>query len=200
MEYLGSPVGAVNDRFTCCTYQALTKGMPDYCDVFDNLLDYCKRDYQRYGGSSYNSVPAETRSAFRLNDNAKYVDLPTPPTLVTISLVGEDEPSFDVQISTIPAAVGLYRKPRVQGDFSSVDEASGSGIDTLIRVTVQYSSREQQVLLLNAHKQVDVPLLAEGDGPTNPRSVLVAVQLLELVLPADASEIEDIAVDLVRLS
>jgi len=48
-----APVGDVKLRLTCCTYLALTKGVPSYCDKFefgDGIINYCKKDYQRYGG------------------------------------------------------------------------------------------------------------------------------------------------------
>ena len=64
MRYLNYPMGDVNLRFTCCSYQALTKEMPAYCSKYEftngYLLSYCQKDYQGYGSDSYNDSDMAT--------------------------------------------------------------------------------------------------------------------------------------------
>eukprot|EP00554_Chaetoceros_debilis_P016857 CAMPEP_0194127396 /NCGR_PEP_ID=MMETSP0150-20130528/60498_1 /TAXON_ID=122233 /ORGANISM="Chaetoceros debilis, Strain MM31A-1" /LENGTH=312 /DNA_ID=CAMNT_0038821317 /DNA_START=843 /DNA_END=1777 /DNA_ORIENTATION=- len=136
-------VGVVNERFTCCTFQALTKSTPKYCNKFDfgiGLIEYCKNDYQGYGGRSVYGPPTrqlrvnnrESQNTI-VNHKAVYNDH------VSISL---DFDSMDYQISTdhIIETSALFRKHHVMGDFTNHTEAASQGLRNLHCVRVLFES------------------------------------------------------------
>jgi len=158
MYSLFSSMGAaVNERYTCCTYQALTKQMPNYCRAFDlpphfysgYTLDYCKRnDYQGYGRDSYDPAVATTMRPHDeglrqlLHPNDRYVQL-WSPWLVTIALSAQGDGVPEVQHVGV-GATGLYAKRQVVGDYANLAEAAQAadwtGDIRLVQVTIWYST------------------------------------------------------------
>ena len=114
MNLLDRPFGAVNERFTCCTYLAFTGSAPAYCNAFElslgDLLDYCKsNDYQGYG-DVYPPSPAGSVRRVLTHATAtttKYKNIGSNSAVLVRLGLGNIEPSIQ---QILPARPGLYRK------------------------------------------------------------------------------------------
>ena len=164
MRYLYYPVGDVNLRFTCCTYQALTKEMPDYCSKYEfsngYLLSYCQNDYQGYGSGSYieNRVIESDRKDRYLLRNARFT-IVEKPLVVSLDRAGDLVSIFSNNASQ------LFRISAVYGDFDSIDEAvSTDGVPSILQITATFESGDPQVLYLNTRVEVDIPPLSYSDS------------------------------------
>eukprot|EP00567_Pseudictyota_dubia_P005296 CAMPEP_0197433082 /NCGR_PEP_ID=MMETSP1175-20131217/1021_1 /TAXON_ID=1003142 /ORGANISM="Triceratium dubium, Strain CCMP147" /LENGTH=799 /DNA_ID=CAMNT_0042961347 /DNA_START=156 /DNA_END=2555 /DNA_ORIENTATION=+ len=191
MEYLSYPVGAVNDRYTCCAYQALTKSMPPYCNVFDFSADYlfnfCKdNDYQGFGATSYDPAPPvgaspedEGGSRIQLGDS----------TLLHIDLNAEG--TADQSWGAVSGGGGVFPRKKVKGDYKSLNDASNNGKDQVLQVKVKYATNRQQVFFVETTEEVEIPLIEAG-GAGNERDTNVPATMLDLALDAEGEEIVEV--------
>ena len=80
MRSMQYDIGHVNQRYMCCTYLALTKKIPEFCEFYDQhskggLLEYCQQDHQGYGGpQAYLPAPKD------IGLNIHGVQIEGPPT------------------------------------------------------------------------------------------------------------------------
>jgi hypothetical protein len=187
MEFLGNPVGHVNLRFTCCTYLALTKQAPSYCDIYDTqpgkLLSYCQQDYQGYGDvySPVPYLPVSTETG-RTDVKKKYSPVSQPVTIVF-----KASGSIVSMRTSTPTQghAGLFPISKVWGDFASLEEAAASGLTTVFEVTVHYASGKSEAWLMNPYISVEVPLQPKysmATEPSSPSRVSVRSDLFEIVV------------------
>ena len=157
MQYLDKPFGDVNLRFTCCTYLALTKGMPHYCkrfdEVGDGLVNYCKRDYQGYGSNSYQNLPSVTFD--EVNHSAKYVVVRNA-ALVIINVESE---TFEYAESSSDGSIfSLERKQHLYGDFPDPLSAfQQNDIKSLLKVNLKFDSGFRHTLYFEAEESIEEP-------------------------------------------
>lgn len=169
MEDISAPVGAVNERFTCCTYLILTGGHPSYCDVFNfegnsnSLQEYCDLDYQHL----MLAPPSPSLEAIiYFTPKPKYTTVENP-LQVTLSLINDsvddnDKPRIDIdEILFVPP--GIFNTIKVEGDFDNLAHAAAMNVDEIVQVTVLYETGTSKVLLLNKKSPVLVP-------PPNPKN------------------------------
>mmetsp|Transcript_22947 Transcript_22947/g.39267 ORF Transcript_22947/g.39267 Transcript_22947/m.39267 type:complete len:672 (+) Transcript_22947:67-2082(+) len=184
MEYLSSPVGAVNDRYTCCAYQAISKSMPDYCSVFEfgsGLFNFCKdNDYQNFGPSNYDPAPPSGSSDD--DGSSNYVQL-GDATIVTVDLGGGSW-------NTRSGGNGVFIRGKVMGDYASPQDAAAAGKSELYRTTITYSDNSKRVYFMAATEHVEVPLVENGGHGGENASVRRAS--LDLALDTPAGEIIDV--------
>ena len=185
-EYLNSPVGAVNDRYTCCAYQAIAKSMPDYCGVFefsqDYLFNFCKtNDYQNFGSTNYDPAPP---SGVSPDSGGDYIQL-GDATLVHAELDGS--------WSSTGGGNGVFRRGKVTGDFRSTDEAADAGLTEVYHVTVVSDSGRREVLFVNPSENIEIPL-EENGGPGGSGSVRAPLSSIDLALDTTGEEVVDVIV------
>jgi len=157
MWYLNSPVGEVNLRFTCCTYLALTKSVPLYCDRFEfgkGLLDYCKRDYQGYG-NIYETLKKGRETSDKQSSlfDIKYLSV-KHPTVILVNIVEETFIYLEQHDTGGPK---LYLRRQVFGDYSDAIAAKTAGITVLLKITVIFESGLKQEIIFNPTVGIDVP-------------------------------------------
>lgn len=147
MNILENPIGNVNLRFSCCTYYAITKKFPTYCNKSyfgsaTTLLEYCKNDYQHYGLSAYErsneSLSLDKRSA---SSEGKLVYIARP---VHISV---EVNSHGYRISTTESSPGLFKKNQVIGDFSELESASKANVSKVIKVTIIFRNDDDNEIV-----------------------------------------------------
>lgn len=147
MEYLGSPVGAVNERLSCCTYRALTNGFPSYCEIFNfsngYLDNFCDLDYQEYD-SKYRSVE--------------------DPIVVTISL-DRDGPTVR---SEVKASSGKFRAGKVQGNSDKTTISDGQ-----VLVKAKYDDGTEKTLVFSLFSFIHVPPATEATKQSDDQSHVV---------------------------
>jgi hypothetical protein len=207
MEFLFMEFGAVNTRYTCCAFLAMTNEMPPYCDLFDfskgYLVQYCaNNDFQKFGIYSTTAAPFDTAAAetdsFRNSLLApmippKLVHLENP-LLVTISLETNDqiearEKSVLMQPNRAP---GLFRLNMVLGDFESKDEAASKGLPYVVKVIVKFKSGSKRVLWFADDVPVHIPPF-EDTGDSSREAINEKSSSIEIALEVpDFSEIESI--------
>ena len=185
-EYLSSPVGAVNDRYTCCAYQAIAKSMPDYCSVFDFSADYlfnfCKtNDYQNFGPANYDPAPPSGSSP---DSGGDYIQL-GDATLV--------HAGFDGSWSSNSGGNGVFRRGKVIGDFRSTDEAAGAGLTAIYRLTVISESGRREVYFVDPSETIEIPMEEKG-GPGGSGSVRAPLSSIDLALDTAGEEVVDVIV------
>lgn len=106
MNEVDKPLGAVNTRFTCCTYLFLTGEFPAYCRIFEfssrYLENYCQKDYQNMGfrfSKIHNQVGEERRITQNQSQSnsqtSKYVSIEDPME-VTLHL---DTINMDIDVT-----------------------------------------------------------------------------------------------------
>jgi hypothetical protein len=207
MRFLSSPIGNVNLRFTCCAFQALTKAMPAYCAEFDwangNLLQYCKNDYQKFGGpGAYenDALPSlyyrQTAASPRTSGvtGGQYGSVRTPKV---ISVMGAAHEGFVSTVNEGPS--GLYRRQQLLGGFQSVAASRARGVQGhLLRVEITFSEGPPEVLLMDPTVAVDVPPLEEGEQDKDrvAGDVSVMTDVVDIVVDDDR-EVLLVAVKLV---
>lgn len=192
MWYLNSPVGEVNSRFTCCTYIALTKKIPSYCDKFEfgeGLLSYCKRDYQGYG-DIYETVnigrePGDEEYLFRV----KYVSVVRPMVI----LINVEDNTFTClekhDIGSKP-----YRRRQVFGDYHNSIAAKNAGATEVLEVTITFGSGLKQEMMFNPSLEIHVP---PGEDKLVTRALAnYAPSDLEIVVDGGKGQVIHVNVDL----
>lgn len=165
MRNMYMPVGIVNLRFTCCTYQVLTKSMPAYCNQFEpigfGVLDYCMNDYQGYGRDAYQSRKERELGISSMHeDNVsspeqrhKIVDEP-----VVIKLDLESKDFKFVSNSTGSSASTVFRFHHVHGDFQDFKDAKQSGVHNAVHIIqVEFASGMTQEFLFGDVESLVVP-------------------------------------------
>jgi len=165
MKNMFMPVGIVNLRFTCCTYQALTKSMPSYCEKFEpigiGLLNYCRMDYQGYGRSAYQSRKQRELGISSMHEDDdlsprqrhKSVD---EPVVIKIDLESKD---FNiVSNSTGSSASTVFRFHHVHGDFQDLKDAKRPGVHNAVHIIqVEFASGMTQEFLFGDVESLVVP-------------------------------------------
>jgi len=210
MEFLFMSFGAVNTRFTCCAFLAMTNEMPPYCDLFDfskgYLYQYCaNNDFQKFGAYSTTAAPYDTAAETDSFRNSLLVPMPMTlpklvqienPLLVTISLETNlqrevKEKSVIMQPNRAP---GLFRWNMAHGDFASKDEAVSKGLPYVVKVIVKFQSRPKQVLWFADDVPVHIPPPPfEDKGDSSPESINEKSSSIEIALEVpDFSDIKSI--------
>eukprot|EP00192_Tetraselmis_astigmatica_P004550 CAMPEP_0117669112 /NCGR_PEP_ID=MMETSP0804-20121206/11935_1 /TAXON_ID=1074897 /ORGANISM="Tetraselmis astigmatica, Strain CCMP880" /LENGTH=491 /DNA_ID=CAMNT_0005477101 /DNA_START=481 /DNA_END=1956 /DNA_ORIENTATION=+ len=203
MEFLSKPVGHVNLRYSCCTYLALTKGMPSYCDVYDfspgYLLNYCQaNDYQGYGHDAYGPFIKQATRVGTSDRSGKLVHLDNPK-MVQVSGDFQQQAQLDASISDRPP--GLYPRSQQTADFKNLNKAWRSGADQVLSVTVFFVEGGHEEFIMGTNTEIDVaPLLWEGAGKqTNEQIVQSKISLVTFILD-DAREVDRVVAEVVSLT
>lgn len=192
MEYLSSPVGAVNERFTCCTFKAFTNGFPAYCDIFDfspgDLQAFCDMDYQNYGITTEDGIVAK-------ESTTEYTHI-HEPLMVTI-LLNEDNPEVK---NKVRSHSGLFHTKTVGRQRDQVSEIMNNSTKQVVEVTVFLKKGGKKVLYFSDHISVTIPP-NEGDvsSYSNQRDVRFRTDVLEIVM-GRASEVTDISAKYISFS
>jgi len=202
MDDLMAPVGEVNLRFTCCTYLALTKGVPSYCDRFEfgeGLVNYCKRDYQGYGGTaSYQMLRAtqltgrEYKSQFRLN----YLYVARPAVILVD--VNEQTFAYVEQQNRYGTKPVIHRRRQMLGDYYDIPSAFVAGAKEVWKITVIFDSGQKQEMLFRSFIQIDSPIedqlviLALGDTSTP--------SVMEIVVDGSKGLVLDVESKVIRIT
>jgi hypothetical protein len=210
MNGLGQPVGAVNERYTCCTFLALTGAMPSYCNVFDftrdYLVNYCRtKNFQNYDfpdsvGMKVGRLYATKKSSHRHD----YVFVKNPQ-VITIILNKPLENNTSIADENIDIDVGqeegMYPIRWLEGDIQTSEEAGEMGLHHIWRVIVQTSNGRTYRRYHSDIAEVDVPpapweheIMSTGETRAK-----VKVELLKLVIKRDGSAIEYVKADLLKL-
>jgi len=153
MDKIKLPVGAINERYTCCTYLNLTGKYPSYCEVFNfwpGALDsFCGLDFQHYLTPPPATGPDDLISAPHQNGFISVQE----PLQVTI-LLEDDEPTIS-KIKHMPT--GLFSTREVNGDYHEMSHAVMLGIEMVVQVTITYSSGSVNTLFFNSQMTVYIP-------------------------------------------
>jgi len=202
MDNLKSPVGDVNLRFTCCTFLALTKGVPPYCDKFefgDGLINYCKKDYQGYGGVAvyqrlYRTRQTDAEYASSFKANYLYVARPA------VILIDIDQGTFAYEdeqnrYGTKPA---IHRRQQMLGDYKDILVATGLGVDSVIKVNVKFESGEEQNMLFNPSTHIEAP-------PDDNELVIIAMgydvpSIMEIVVDGSRGLVIDVEFEHIKIT
>lgn len=202
MDDLKAPVGDVNLRYTCCTYLALTKGIPSYCDKFefgDGLINYCQKDYQGYGGVAfyqrlYNTrqTAAEYASSFRAN--YLYV---ARPAVIHID-VEQETFAYEDQQNRYGNEPAIHRRRQMLGDYYDILAASGLGVDKILKVAVKFDSGEEQNMLFNPSINIEPP-------PSENELVIIAIgndtiSTMEIVVDGSKGLVTDVEVEYINIT
>lgn len=187
MEYLSSPVGAVNDRYTCCSYQVVTKSMPSYCNVFDftpgDLLNYCKNnDYQNYGSTSYDPPPLSGSD----DSGGDYIQL-AEATVVNIELA---EDGTEESWIIAGGGTGVFKRKNVMGDWASLAAASND-VGEVYLTQVELSNNQRLTYFLRTEQTLGVPPEAV-DSNTFDR-IDIAASTLELAIDTGGQEVVSVS-------
>jgi len=156
MQYLDSPVGEVNLRFSCCTFLALTGTAPDYCEKYDSgvfnaghLLKYCKNDYQGYG-PVYPTSDSKITLTMQEGTSGKYIYLENSKQL----LISKD---FEYLGSSSTTDSNLHLRSEIFGDIPHEKLSFFAENGDVIKITVVFSSGERLVQFRKKHMLVHVP-------------------------------------------
>ena len=159
MRNMSMDVGLDDLRFTCCTYQALTKSMPSYCDQFEpvgnGLLDYCKNDYQGYGwASEYIRRKLGSKNvATSGNSGTRHTTVEEP---VVLSLELESK-KFQITSDNTNTTSTIFRNHQVHGEFADIGEAKAAGFNAVHSVRVLFESGETGQLFFGDVARIVVP-------------------------------------------
>ena len=169
MRNMYMPVGLVNLRFTCCTYQALTKSMPSYCHQFkeigEGLLNYCrKNDYQGYGGEAVYT----RRKNRELGMDTKYATngvslghrhkIVYEPVIVKLDLESQDFKIVSNSTHSSSSISTMFRHHHVHGDFQDIGEVKETGVHSIVyTVQVEFESGTTQEFLFGDVTSLIVP-------------------------------------------
>eukprot|EP00978_Attheya_sp_CCMP212_P006668 scaffold15486_cov53-Attheya_sp.AAC.3 len=212
MNVLGQPVGAVNERYTCCTFLALTGAMPSYCKIFDFTRDYlgnyCRnKNFQNYdipdildgGGTRVGRLHATKKSTHHHD----YVFVENPQ-LITIILdkhlvnnTSIDDENIDIDVGR---ERGMYPIRWAVGDVESLEEAREIGLRHIWRVIVQTSNGLTYRRYHSDIAEVHVPPTpGENEISKGEIRASIKVELLEIVIERDGSAIDYVKADLLKL-
>ena len=141
MRELDAPMGQVNLRYTCCTFLALTKGVPSYCQQYefgDGLLDYCQKDHQGFGGPDV-YLP-NGRSVVDHTEHGKYTVV-TKPLRLTINLMESSFVYANVQdIEDQGPALVLRRE--YLGDYPDLRAVCDTHLRNITIITLEFDTGE----------------------------------------------------------
>mmetsp|Transcript_4828 Transcript_4828/g.6773 ORF Transcript_4828/g.6773 Transcript_4828/m.6773 type:complete len:548 (+) Transcript_4828:140-1783(+) len=178
MQYLDSPFGEVNTRYTCCTFLALTGSYPSYCERYEfgvGLVSYCSQDHQGYG------TPYD-RDGLRSVDTiseAKYTIVIQPATLLLdLSL------NTYVYESNMEGSVPkLFKRRKYMGDFADFEAVLHEGADEVIKITIEFESGEKYPLYFSVLEALESPPSIDSEFQGNSIDANVAT-FLEIVVDA----------------
>jgi hypothetical protein len=209
MNGLGQPVGAVNERYTCCTFLALTGAMPSYCNVFDftrdYLVNYCRtKNFQNYDIPDSGDVRVRRMNSKKKSSHRHDYVFVKNPQLITIILgKGAENNTFigDENLYIDEGREGgMYPIRWVDGDFATIEDARNMGLRHIWRVIVETSNGRKYLRYHSDKTEVHVPPApGKNETSTGETRANVKVELLELVLERDGSLIDHIKADLLQL-
>jgi len=166
MQDLKKPVGDVNTRLTCCTFLAMTKKAPNYCKKYNSgvfkpghLLNYCKKDHQGYG----RVYPAQGNIKGKItHKNLSEI----PGKLIELENVQQLSFEFDTNYTYKGSSKiinpNLYHKSDIIG--SEVIFRDEKGKESLLKITIYFSSGKIRVFFRNKYEKVHVPLVDNIEG------------------------------------
>jgi hypothetical protein len=209
MNRLDQPVGAVNERYTCCTFLALTGAMPSYCNVFDftrdYLVNYCRtKNFQNYDIPDSGDVRVRRMNSKKKSSHRHDYVFVKNPQLITIILgKGAENNTFigDENLYIDEGREGgMYPIRWVDGDFATIEDARNMGLRHIWRVIVETSNGRKYLRYHSDKTEVHVPPApGKNETSTGETRANVKVELLELVLERDGSLIDHIKADLLQL-
>ncbi len=200
MDDLNSPVGHVNLRYTCCSYLALTKGVPPYCEKYDfgdGLLKYCQKDYQGYGGADIyiSDDEGEGRSTItETNENeftGKKFTVATSPILLTVNL--EDD-SFTLE--TLQEGPVLIQRRQFRGDYPNLHTVCDSLLKRIIEIKIEFDSGERKTLYFSESDTVEVPT----PSSINETDITVEATTLDIIVEARSGLVVDLLVESIEIT
>lgn len=157
-----APLGAVNTRFTCCTWLYYTGDLPYYCDIFDfrsNYLEsYCENDYQDLGSRrSHNGTqsPASDTSKYISVDSSMktaVLQLDTTNMVVDVEFNGTKARSEDLSEAQL-----LLPRYNVLGYNTAHHRERAKFHGKMIRITVEYVTGEAIDYFVSNLIRVHVP-------------------------------------------
>jgi len=176
MNSLDFPFGEVNTRYTCCTFLALTKGVPSYCDRFEfgpGLVEYCKNDYQEYG------LPySDDNTRSELNGSTgKYILISRPATLI----LNTTARTFTYESSMEGEGPKLFLRRKHYGDFPDLRAAVDAGMSTVTQLAVEFDSGHEGFLYYKSSETVDMPP-NNGSQPVSIDNIEINLEILEVVI------------------
>lgn len=176
MNLLDEPFGEVNTRYTCCTFLALTKGVPSYCDRFEfgsGLVEYCKNDYQGYG-LPYSED--EQRSEV-INGRGKYILISYPATLN----LNSTSQTFTYESDMEGEGPKLFLRRKYYGDFPDLRGAIDAGVLSVKQLKIEFDSEVEIFLYYKSLESIDMPP-NNGSEPVSIDSVEINLEILEVVV------------------
>jgi len=191
MQYLDSPVGEVNLRFSCCTFLALTGTAPDYCEKYDSgvfnaghLLEYCKNDYQGYG-AVYPTSDTNTQE----DSSGKYVYLENAKQL----LISKD---FEYVGSSSRMDSNLHLRSEIFGDIPHEKLSFFAENGDAVKIMIVFSSGERLVQFRKKHVLAHVPFseLESDSSESDPKDVKLPLPYLHIVVDGNKGDVIDVIV------
>ncbi len=188
MQKLEAPMGHVNLRYTCCTYLALTKGTPAYCQKYDfgkGLLEYCQKDHQHYGGSQmYVKEGGRTDDSATYTDKGKY-SIAFSPVRLTLDII-ENTFEYESSSSTLAQGPTMVQRREYVGDFVDLQAVCDSYVTNIIQITIQFDSGDVKVMYFTGDGDVvDVPPETESQSVKNAtNNVFVQSNTLDIIVEA----------------
>jgi len=157
-----APLGAVNTRFTCCTWLYHTGDLPYYCDIFDfwssYLESYCENDYQDLGfWRSHNgtqSSASDTSKYISVDSSMKtaVLQLDTTNMVVDVEFNGTKARSEDLSEAQL-----LLPRYNVLGYNTAHHRERAKSHGKMIRITVEYVTGEAIDYFVSNLIRVHVP-------------------------------------------
>jgi len=196
MDNITLPVGHVNWRFTCCTFLALTKTTPDYCEEYNSgvfeagdLLEYCsKNDYQWNGKENYpNYTISDTIT--QEGTSGKYVYLENAKQL----LISKD---FEYVGSSSRMNSNLHLRSEIFGDIPHEKLSFFAENGDAVKITIVFSSGERLVQFRKKHYLVHGPLseFESDSSESDPLDVKLPIPYLYVVVDGNKGDVIDVIV------
>ena len=193
MRELGAPMGHVNTRYTCCTFLALTKGVPNYCqqyDFGDGLLDYCQNDHQGYGGSEV--YVANGRSVVDNSIHGKYI-VATKPVRLTIDLIDNSFVYANAEDIEEQGPTLVLRREYL-GDYPDLRAVCDTHLKNITIITLEFDTGEIRDLYFVPGDSIDVPP-PSSSSMKDDIDVTVESIILEIVIEAERGIVIDLNVE-----
>ncbi len=197
MRELDQPMGHVNLRYTCCTYLAITKGMPEYCkkyDFGDGLIEYCQNDYQGYGGPDV--YKEDGRTVENDSSKGKFVVVTNP---VRIHLDLTDGTYEYADSETFDEGPQLVLRREFYGDFHLIIHVCNSPLSQVLEVTVEFDTGEVKKLYFNDKDDVDIPPESETSVKVDNDAFIESV-VLEIVVEASHGVVTDVQMETLEIT
>mmetsp|Transcript_13023 Transcript_13023/g.23621 ORF Transcript_13023/g.23621 Transcript_13023/m.23621 type:complete len:575 (-) Transcript_13023:1062-2786(-) len=215
MNRLDANMGAVNERYTCCTFLAHTGSQPEYCNVFDFSENYLRafcqnKDFQDYYIGKKNTL--RSNNVFKtgkqrqlISQQNTHIYLESPQLVkVVLGFNSPNDASFVKNLEIVGSSQpGLYMDRWVEGDFASVEEAAKMGFEWVVRVDIELSTGQKQVLFFSDETMVHIPPSPPGENMERVSGDSVQVKVPELKIAIEvpgAATIELIEADIVMTS